>query len=46
MLSYRVILDVPLPLVLVLPEVRPYLKDLPVLADSATKGPARACTSP
>ncbi len=30
---------------LVLPEARPYLKDLPFLADSGYEGPARACTS-
>jgi len=30
---------------LVLPEARPYLKDLPVLADSVMKGPARACSA-
>ena len=30
---------------LVLPEARPYLKDLPVLADSGYEGLARACTS-
>ena len=30
---------------LVLPGARPYLKDLPVLADSGYEGAARACTS-
>jgi hypothetical protein len=30
---------------LVLPEARPCLKDLPILADSVLRGLARACTS-
>jgi hypothetical protein len=30
---------------LVLPQARPYLEKLPVLADSGYEGPARACTS-
>ena len=30
---------------LVLPRARPYLGKMPLLADPAMKGPARACTS-